>query len=90
MAHDTTTEGQVDAARVQQARTNLSAPVQALLTLLMEKSAPDDSTLPGNKQDAAHTAHTDAKIVAAIPCTTCGERLPQPGRLRCQECLDTE
>jgi hypothetical protein len=39
MDHDTTTEGQVDAARVQQARTNLSAPVQALLTLLMEKSA---------------------------------------------------
>jgi len=48
----------------------------------------DDSTLPGNKHEALHTARTVAKVVAAIPCTTCGERLPQPGRLRCQECLD--
>jgi len=47
----------------------------------------DDSTLPDNKQDATPTAAT---IVAAIPCATCGERLPQPGRLRCQECLDAE
>jgi hypothetical protein len=52
----------------------------------------DDSTLPGNKQEAAHTAHTDAKIVAngTIPCATCDERPPRPGRLRCQECLDAE
>jgi len=50
----------------------------------------DDSTLPGNKHEALHTARTVAKIVAAIPCATCGERPPQPGRLRCQECLDDE
>ncbi len=50
----------------------------------------DDSTLPGNKQEALQTAHADAEIVAAIPCVTCGERPPQPGRFRCHECLDAE
>jgi len=31
-----------------------------------------------------------AGYVAAIPCVTCGERPPQPGRFRCHECLDAE
>jgi len=37
-------------------------------------------------------AHTPAEPVTGdvFPCATCGERLPQPGRLRCQECLDDD
>ncbi len=37
-------------------------------------------------------AHTPAEPVTGdvFPCATCGERPPQPGRLRCQECLDAE
>jgi len=39
-----------------------------------------------------HGDHTPAGSTtgAAFLCATCGERLPRPGRLRCQECLDAE
>ncbi len=40
-----------------------------------------------------HGAHTPAEPVAngnVFPCATCGERLPRPGKIRCQECLDAE
>ena len=50
----------------------------------------DDSTLPGNKQEALQMVHAADEFGAAIPCATCGERPPRPGRLRCQECLDAE
>ncbi len=56
MDHDTATEGQVDAGRFQQALTNLSAPVQALLTRLMEKSAP--------VEDGAETSTPTAEMEA--------------------------